>query len=98
MPDTELERLSKCGRAIPTVDGFSRLETSSQGEYEHTESPYFTSTGRGNGKTRRPLFDHFNARDLKTLFKCAASAWAATLLIFINPVLKNYGTAVFFAP
>ncbi|KAH6718831.1 hypothetical protein BKA61DRAFT_712814, partial [Leptodontidium sp. MPI-SDFR-AT-0119] len=45
-----------------------------------------------------PLFDHFNARDLKTLFKCAASAWAATLLIFINPVLKNYGTAVFLAP
>ena len=41
--------------------------------------------------------DHFNARDLKILFRCTVAAWAASLLIFINPSLRTIGTATFFA-
>jgi hypothetical protein len=41
--------------------------------------------------------DHFNARDLKVLFRCSMAAWVASLLIFINSSLKTIGTATFFA-
>lgn len=51
-------------------------------------------------KTRRKLpgwLDHFNARDLKDLFRCSVAAWVASLLIFIGPSLREIGTATFFA-
>jgi Putative ER transporter, 6TM, N-terminal len=51
-------------------------------------------------KTRRKLpgwLDHFNARDLKVLFRCSVAAWVASLLIFIGPSLREIGTATFFA-
>lgn len=51
-------------------------------------------------KTRRKLpawLDHFNARDLKVLFRCSVAAWVASLLIFIGPSLHEIGTATFFA-
>ncbi|KAJ5282226.1 hypothetical protein N7505_000206 [Penicillium chrysogenum] len=41
--------------------------------------------------------DHFNARDLKVLFRCSLAAWVASLLIFITPSLTVIGTATFFA-
>lgn len=50
--------------------------------------------------TRRKLpgfLDHFNARDLKVVFRCSVAAWVASLLIFINPSLHEVGTATFFA-
>ena len=40
--------------------------------------------------------DHFNARDLKVLFRCWAAAWVASLLIFIGPALHKIGIATFF--
>lgn len=43
-----------------------------------------------------PFLDHFNARDLKVLFRCSVAFWVASLFIFINPVLKNFGQATFF--
>ncbi|KAJ6007600.1 hypothetical protein N7540_011576 [Penicillium herquei] len=51
-------------------------------------------------KPRRKLpawLDHFNARDLKVLFRCAVAAWVASLLIFIGPSLRKLSTATFFA-
>ncbi|KAF2145862.1 uncharacterized protein K452DRAFT_349248 [Aplosporella prunicola CBS 121167] len=54
-----------------------------------------------NKKPKKVLPDwlnHFNARDLKTLFKCSIAVWIAAVLMFINPVLKSYGQAVFFGP
>lgn len=51
-------------------------------------------------RPRRKLpgwLDHFNARDLKILFRCTVAAWVASLLIFINPALQTIGTATFFA-
>lgn len=51
-------------------------------------------------RTRRKLpgwLDHFNARDLKILFRCTVAAWVASLLIFIEPSLRVIGTATFFA-
>lgn len=51
-------------------------------------------------KARRKLpgwLDHFNARDLKVLFRCSIAAWIAAILIFITPSLSVIGTATFFA-
>lgn len=41
-----------------------------------------------------PILDHFNARDLKTLIRCSIAFWVATILIFINPSLLEFGQAV----
>jgi hypothetical protein len=41
--------------------------------------------------------DHFNARDLKVLFRCWVAAWVAVLLIFIGPTLRTIGVDTFFA-
>ncbi|KAL2844804.1 hypothetical protein BJY01DRAFT_214668 [Aspergillus pseudoustus] len=51
-------------------------------------------------KPRRPLpafLDHFNARDLKIFFRCWAAVWAGSILMLIQPVLSNFGSATFFA-
>jgi hypothetical protein len=40
--------------------------------------------------------NHFNAMDLKTLFKCSVAVWIATLLLLINPTLVAYGQSTFF--
>ncbi|POR31125.1 Uncharacterized protein TPAR_08710 [Tolypocladium paradoxum] len=39
---------------------------------------------------------HFNAQDLKILFRCCAATWVATVLIFIQPALHSIGVATFF--
>ncbi|KAJ9618690.1 hypothetical protein H2203_008894 [Taxawa tesnikishii (nom. ined.)] len=44
-----------------------------------------------------PFLDHFNARDLKILFRCSVAFWVASLLIFIDPALRAFGSATFFA-
>lgn len=63
------------------------------------DSPYFTgSMSKPAKKTLPPWLDHFNARDLKTLFKCSVAVWIGTILMFVDPYLRNYGQAVFFAP
>jgi hypothetical protein len=50
-------------------------------------------------KKRRlpPFLDHFNARELKILFRCWVAAWVASLLFLITPSLSSLGTATFFA-
>ncbi|KAH8678498.1 hypothetical protein BX600DRAFT_507441 [Xylariales sp. PMI_506] len=51
------------------------------------------------GKSPKKLpqwLDHFNARDLKILFKSALAVWIMTILIFINPTLNVIGQATFF--
>lgn len=51
-------------------------------------------------KPKRQLpgwLDHFNAHDLKIIFRCWVATWAATLLIFIHPVLNELGQATFMA-
>ncbi|KAF5006961.1 hypothetical protein FDECE_6677 [Fusarium decemcellulare] len=40
--------------------------------------------------------DHFNAKDLKILFKCSLAVWILTLFIFINDTLRLLGQAAFF--
>lgn len=48
-------------------------------------------------KRRLPSWlDHFNARDMKVLFRCWAAAWVAALLMFIGPTLHTIGTETFF--
>ncbi|RHZ68945.1 hypothetical protein CDV55_100099 [Aspergillus turcosus] len=48
------------------------------------------------GKKSLPTWLHFNSHDLKTLFRCAAATWVATILMFIHPTLRTIGTATFF--
>lgn len=57
-----------------------------------------TNTGRNVGKKRKlpPFLDHFNARDLKILFRCSVAFWIASLFIVIEPTLQTFGTATFF--
>jgi len=59
---------------------------------------FFEVPGSSASKKRRlpPLLDHFNARDLKELFKCSIAVWVITLFIVINPVLRAEGQAMFF--
>lgn len=40
--------------------------------------------------------DHFNIHDLKLVFRCWVATWAATVLIFIHPVLQTIGVSTFF--
>lgn len=42
--------------------------------------------------------DHFNTRDLKTVFRCWVAIWVSEILMFIGPSLDNIGVATFFAP
>lgn len=60
------------------------------------DDSYFVSASK---KTRRELpewLNHWNARDLKILFKCSLAVWIMTLLIVINPTLRVIGQATFF--
>lgn len=51
-----------------------------------------------HGSVKLPAWlDHFNARDLQTLFRCSVAVWVASLLMFIGPSLATIGTATFFA-
>ena len=43
-----------------------------------------------------PFLDHFNARDLKILFKCSVAVWILTIFIFIDETLRAIGQAAFF--
>lgn len=66
---------------------------------EELNNPYFIQTAAKATKKGRKLPDflnHFNAKDLKILFKCSIAVWVFTLFIFINPTLKLIGQATFF--
>lgn len=62
------------------------------------DSPYFLHENKQQPKKKGlpPWLDHFNAKDLKTLFKCSIAVWIATLFILINPTLNEFGQATFF--
>ncbi|CDM35944.1 hypothetical protein DTO013E5_5452 [Penicillium roqueforti] len=80
----------------------------SQRDALEDESP-LTSNGEGSSAPVKPAqapkagrklpgwLDHFNARDMKVLFRCTLAAWVASLLIVITPSLSVIGTATFFA-
>ncbi|KAK6004302.1 hypothetical protein QM012_009152 [Aureobasidium pullulans] len=54
------------------------------------------TTSQKQNKKLPPFLDHFNARDLKILFRCSVAFWVASLLIVIEPTLKTFGNATFF--
>ncbi|GAB7353437.1 hypothetical protein MBLNU459_g3904t2 [Dothideomycetes sp. NU459] len=60
-----------------------------------TQSGGATTTSPSKKKLP-PFLDHFNSRDLKIWFRCSVSLWAASLLVFIGPSLRAFGTAAFF--
>ncbi|PCD27210.1 hypothetical protein FGRA07_02349 [Fusarium graminearum] len=49
-----------------------------------------------NPRKLPPWLDHFNAKDLKILFKCSLAVWIFTLFIFISDTLRVLGQAAFF--
>jgi hypothetical protein len=59
------------------------------------DESYFVD-GPATKKKLPDWLDHFNAKDLKILFKCSAAVWINTVLIFINPTLRAIGQATFF--
>ncbi|KAJ5833580.1 hypothetical protein N7474_001891 [Penicillium riverlandense] len=64
---------------------------------DETIQPAQTSTPVADQRKLPGWLDHFNARDLKVLFRCSVAAWVASLLIFIGPSHDQIGTATFFA-
>ena len=62
----------------------------------HTVDESYFVDGLATKKKLPDWLDHFNAKDLKILFKCSAAVWINTLLIFINPTLRAIGQATFF--
>ncbi|KAF4450447.1 hypothetical protein F53441_6446 [Fusarium austroafricanum] len=50
-----------------------------------------------NDPKRLPAWlDHFNAKDLKILFKCSLAVWILTIFIYISDTLRVLGQAAFF--
>ncbi|KAE8440859.1 hypothetical protein EG329_006376 [Mollisiaceae sp. DMI_Dod_QoI] len=66
-------------------------------EPEDIQNPYFANAAQPQGASKKlpPWLDHFNAKDLKNLFKCSVAVWIQTVLIFINPTLRVMGQAAF---
>ncbi|RFU27987.1 hypothetical protein B7463_g8350, partial [Scytalidium lignicola] len=66
-------------------------------EPEKIQNPYFVNSTQPQEYRRQlpPWLDHFNAKDLKKLFKCTFAVWIQTILIFINPTLRVLGQAAF---
>ncbi|KAJ5165047.1 Brefeldin A sensitivity protein-related protein [Penicillium coprophilum] len=64
---------------------------------EESPSPVKPTPAPKAGRKLPGWLDHFNARDLKMLFRCSLAAWVALLLVFIMPSLSVIGTATFFA-
>ncbi|KAM0273920.1 hypothetical protein ACHAQH_008124 [Verticillium albo-atrum] len=70
---------------------------SENGQEKVTRSA-LSSTPRPPPAQRRQLpgwLNHFNALDLKTLFRCWLAAWISMLLIFIRPSFDAIGIAAF---
>ncbi|KAJ5836504.1 Brefeldin A sensitivity protein-related protein [Penicillium robsamsonii] len=64
---------------------------------EGSPSPVKAAPAPKPGRKLPGWLDHFNARDLKMLFRCSLAAWVAILLVFIMPSLSVIGTATFFS-
>ena len=62
-----------------------------------TTPPSIDTKGTKSSRRLTSWLDHFNARDLKVLFRCWVASWVAVLLIFIGPTLRTIGTDTFFA-
>jgi hypothetical protein len=62
------------------------------------DASYFVDAAGGKPRKRKlpQWLDHFNARDLKMLFKASLAVWVMTILIFINDALDVLGQAAFF--
>jgi hypothetical protein len=77
-------------------DGPSREEEEKK---EALDNPYFVSAEAATTKKPRKLpelLNHFNAKDLKVLFKSSIAVWILTIFLLIDPVLEAEGQALFF--
>ncbi|KAI8279796.1 hypothetical protein K4K56_012504 [Colletotrichum sp. SAR 10_98] len=75
-------------QANPKCDDESRVQDDADAEHHFNVF---------NQPKRLPAWlDHFNAKDLKILFKCSLAVWILTLFIFIKATLAVIGQAVFF--
>ncbi|KEQ78484.1 hypothetical protein M438DRAFT_410193 [Aureobasidium pullulans EXF-150] len=82
-------------------------DSTMKGESQHGIKPGLqetntnvTTADQNNTKTTKkklsPFLDHFNAHDLKILFRCSVALWVTSLLIVIEPTLQTFGNATFF--
>ncbi|KAK2475969.1 hypothetical protein H9L39_11193 [Fusarium oxysporum f. sp. albedinis] len=60
-------------------------------------NPYFVDATKpsSTGKKLPSWLDHFNAKDIKRLFKCSLAVWLMTLLMLIEPTLIAISRATF---
>lgn len=78
----------------------NRMGSASNADLARIEGIYFTTHLHTPGSKKRQwprLFQGFTRKDFQNLVKSSVAAWTCTILLFINPILANFGTAVFFA-
>ena len=83
------------GNSITQANKESRNGTSP--EREKMDAIARTPTAQKTQKTLPPFLDHFNAHDLKILFRCSVAFWVASLIFLIEPTLQTFGSASFFS-
>ncbi|KPM38860.1 hypothetical protein AK830_g7716 [Neonectria ditissima] len=81
----------------PHGDGPSHEKPHGEDAPETVDNAYFVDSAKSGAARRKlpPWLDHFNAKDLKKLFRCCLAVWLMTLLILITPTLKVLGQASF---
>jgi hypothetical protein len=86
------------GNGNGNVKGKGELKSNSSTSDQLAASPYFIHEIKTPPKKKRlpTWLDHFNAKDLKALFKCSVAVWVATLFFLIDKTLVAYGQATFF--
>lgn len=86
--------------AVPNGDE-SRTEKPQVNSLEVTpemlQNPFFADASETLGPRRKipAWLDHFNAKDLKKLFRCSLAMWIMTIFIYINPIQNEMGQASF---
>ena len=98
----EYEPAAAGSRAAPSHEATSEKQSNeairTHDDDEPLASSYFTQGAPSQDSTAKrlpPWLDHFNAKDLKTLFKSSLAVWIQMILIFIAPTLKVMGSAAF---
>jgi hypothetical protein len=75
-------------------DDNTRSKDEAKSTLHDVDESYFFD-GPSTKKKLPDWFEHFNAKDLKILFKCFAVVWINSLLIFVNPTLRAIDQATF---
>ena len=91
------------GRVKSLENGVKHATKHDEEENDDEILDFFVQSNDGDAKKKKrkrkglpKWLDHFNAKDLKVLFKCSVAVWILTIFIFIDATLRAIGQAAFF--